>query len=145
MFLHQLEYNVGKFLRPFQRPLEAEETDVRCNATLDVVTQLASQGNWASLISGAIIFGSTAWDEARTGSDVDLAVLSRQPFFFEVEYAYDTQQLREAVWQQQQALGYGDFKINPLIVAETWLIGPNNAAMLKPEVLGDIAEGIKIF
>jgi|SRR3989339_1376918 len=140
-----IEHRLDKIIRKLQRPLTENEINVRLETTQMVVGQLREDPEWKNWITGAIIFGSTARHTAKTGSDVDLAIKTKQDFFFGLNFSFVTYKLRESIEKIQNELKLNSFKINPQIIAEKWLNDPKSS-IYKLDVIESIKkEGINIF
>ena len=99
-----IEHRLDKIIRKLQRPLTENEINVRLETTQMVVGQLREDPEWKNWITGAIIFGSTARHTAKTGSDVDLAIKTKQDFFFGLNFSFVTYKLRESIEKIQNEL-----------------------------------------
>lgn len=142
----KLEKRIEKFTRKFQRLLTEDESKFRFESTRLVARQLYEDSKWKDWITGGIIFGSLARNQARTGSDVDLAILTKQHSFFGMDYSFVTHELREGIINIQKNLELNSFEINPQIVAEKWIRDPQNSGISDPAVIESILkEGIKII
>ena len=113
---------------------EAERAE-RMAIAVSVAQGLVNDPEWSGWITGIYVFGSTVKGKARKGSDIDLAIRTKQDFFFGMDFSFNHHRLSEDIEAAKAQLGINPkLKINPQIVAETWLANPdgqNNAEFLK--------------
>ena len=135
-----------KLIRIFQRRLNHDQLEYRINSTKEVIKELVKNEQWSSWITGVILFGSTARGDSKTGSDVDLAILTKQVNYFGMDFRFITGNLMSDISQIQNQLGKSNFKINPTIVPEPWLENPQESRISNPQVMENIKrEGVRIL
>lgn len=102
--------------------LSESERAERMEIAVRVAGVLVNSKEWRDWITGVYVFGSTVKGKARKGSDIDLAIRTKQDFYFGMDFSFNHQRLWEDIEAAKAQLKINQrLKINPQIVAESWL------------------------
>lgn len=125
--------------------LSESERAERMEIAIMVTKVLVNDPEWKDWITGVYVFGSTVKGKARKGSDIDLAIRTKQDSYFGMDYSFNHNMLRLTINQAKEQLGINPrLKINPQIVAESWFENPD--AQSYKEFLNELlATGILIY
>lgn len=125
--------------------LSEAEVAERMAIAVKVTQTLIRKPEWKNWITGVYVFGSTVKGKARRGSDIDLAIRTKQDFYFGTSFSFVTKKLNLSIEEAKIELNLNPrLKINPQIVAESWLDNPDKQK--DPEFIRELLQiGVLIY
>ncbi len=116
---------IEKVKRKLSPSLTEAEIEERKSLAIGIAKKFQLDPDWQKWITGIYLFGSTVYGKPKRISDIDLAIITEQSFFFGLDFAWMTKRLQESVQKYCQELGGSRIEINCTVVPRKLLENPS--------------------